>query len=188
MTKGQEAPAETQQDRFQLTKLKVCYGEERTKTGTQSVQSQQGYMWSFNQKDVVSEAFLENTPYRTCPRVWPGCLSCPSLTQGTREPALPWSRPMGSQLAGWKHPLRPWRPSTKLAAAPCSPLAQQPCAQPGALEHFRECDSPLPWAASANPGTIHRKSSSHLNLQWANIRCFPRSSLKKFHTHFWVTV
>lgn len=68
---------------FSLPKLKVCFGEERTKTGTQSVQSQQGYMWSFNQKDVVSEAFLENTPYRTSPRVWPGVSVLPL---GIRNP------------------------------------------------------------------------------------------------------
>lgn len=41
------------------------------------MQSQQEYMCSFNQKDVVSEAFLENAPDRTSPRVLPGDV-CPA--------------------------------------------------------------------------------------------------------------
>lgn len=107
----------------------------------------------------------------------PGCLPCP-------DGPVPWNHSwqVGNTLWGHEGQAPSWQ-QHRVHHWPSSPVPQ-----PGALEHFRDGDSPLPWAASANPGTIHRKSSSHLNLQWANIRCFPRSSLKKFHTHFWVTV
>lgn len=149
MTKGQEAPAETQQDRVQLTKTKFVLVKKGLRLEA-SLGRASRVICDPSAKKMCSLKHFWKMPLTEPPPGFDlGCLSCPSLTQGTREPDLHlWSLLTESQLLGWKNPLRQSSLTTKLAAPPCSPLTRDP--HPTATWFWntsRDGNSPLPWAA-----------------------------------------